>query len=133
MRLDEGKGTVKTPTMEPLGIHHVSINVSSVADCVAFYTDLLGGSVRSDRPDLGIGGAWIDLGASQVHLVESDPPNELGQHFAILVEDLDATVQNLREMGVTVGDPFAIGSGRQTFVNDPSGNLVEIHQANASA
>ena len=47
---------------------------------------------RDDRPDLGIGGAWIDLGSQQVHLVEAPVPSNLGQHFAIRVGDLDSVV-----------------------------------------
>jgi glyoxylase I family protein len=114
--------------MEPLGIHHVSINVTDVAAGVAFYTESLGGSLRDDRPDLGIGGAWIDLGGQQLHLLESEGPPALGQHFAIQVGDLDATVAELRARGVRVGDPSAAGAGRQTFLSDPAGNTVELHQ-----
>lgn len=114
--------------MEPLGIHHVSINVPDVDDGVAFYTRVLGGTLRDDRPDLGIAGAWIDLGTQQVHLIEAPVPRNVGQHFAVRVGDLDAAVRELRSMGVEVGDPVAVGPNRQTFVNDPGGNAVELHQ-----
>ncbi len=114
--------------MQPIGIHHVSINVTDVAASVAFYTESLGGALRDDRPDLGIGGAWIDLGGQQVHLLEAPAAPALGQHFAIQVADLDATVTELRARGVRVGDPGPAGAGRQTFLEDPSGNTVELHQ-----
>jgi glyoxylase I family protein len=114
--------------MTPLRVHHVSINVTDVAACSAFYTDVLGGTVRDDRPDFGIGGAWIDLGATQVHLIETSVPPNLGQHFAILVENLDDAVEELRAKGIEVGDPTPVGSNRQTFITDPSGNAVELHQ-----
>ncbi len=115
--------------MEPLAIHHVSINATDVPAGVAFYTEVLGGSLRDDRPDLGIGGAWIDLGGQQVHLVEAPTPPALGQHFAIRVADLDATVAELRAVGVPVTDPGSAGAGRQAFLSDPAGNTVELHQA----
>jgi catechol 2,3-dioxygenase-like lactoylglutathione lyase family enzyme len=54
-------------------------------------------------------------------------PSPNGQHFALLVEDIDATVAELRAAGVTISDPSPVGAGRQAFVTDPSGNLVEIH------
>jgi len=57
--------------VEPLAIHHVAINVSDVGAGVAFYTDVLGGTLRQDRPDFGLAGAWIDLGGQQVHLLEA--------------------------------------------------------------
>jgi glyoxylase I family protein len=119
--------------MRPLGVHHVSINVADVEASTAFYTDVLGGTVRDDRPNFGVGGAWIDLGAAQVHLIETAVPPNLGQHFAILVDDLDGAVDELRAKGYDIGDPKPIGSNRQTFVIDPSGNAVELHQVGGVA
>ena len=114
--------------MRPLAVHHVSINVDDVEAALAFYTDLLGLSARTDRPDFAFGGAWLDAGGQQVHLIEGAPPAGLGQHFALLVDDLDGTVAELRERAVEVSDPKPVGSSRQAFVTDPSGNLVELHQ-----
>ncbi len=114
--------------MQPLAVHHVSVNVPDVPSAVTFYTEVLGGVLRDDRPDLGIGGAWIDLGASQVHLLEAGPPPALGQHFAVAVADLDAAVTELRQRGIPVGEPSPVGGGRQTFVSDPAGNTVELYE-----
>jgi glyoxylase I family protein len=114
--------------MEPIGVHHVSVNVPDVDANVAFYVGVLGGALRDDRPDLGIGGAWLDFGDQQVHLVEAPLPTNAGQHFAIRVGDLGATVDELRSKGVTVGDPVIVGTGRQTFITDPAGNTIELHQ-----
>ena len=69
-----GARTAKTRDMIPLAIHHVSINVPDVEAAVTFYTAVLGGTVRADRPDLGVDGAWIDFGPQQVHLVEAPVP-----------------------------------------------------------
>jgi glyoxylase I family protein len=114
--------------MEPLGVHHVALNVSDMESGIAFYTATLGGSLRRDRPDFGFPGAWIDFGNQQVHLIEAPVPRNLGQHFAIRVGDLDAVVDELRSKGVEVADPVTVGSNRQTFIDDPSGNPVELHQ-----
>lgn len=114
--------------MQPLTVHHVSVNVPDVPAGVAFYTDVLGGKLRADRPEFGFSGAWIDLGASQVHLLEAAPPPVLGQHFAVAVADLDAAVAELRERGIEVSDPTPVGTGRQTFVSDPAGNTVELYE-----
>lgn len=114
--------------MQPLAVHHVSINVPDVGAAITFYTEVLGGTVRGDRPDFGFGGAWIDLGASQLHLLEAAAPKVLGQHFAIQVGDLAATVAELRGRGVEVNDANPVGPGLQTFVADPAGNTVELYE-----
>ncbi len=114
--------------MRTLGVHHVSIKVADAPEAARFYCDVLGLSVRGDRPDLGFGGAWLDAGGQQVHLVEGELPKDEGQHFALQVDDLSAAIDDLRSRGVAVSDAIPIGSARQAFVNDPDGNLVELHQ-----
>ena len=114
--------------MQPLGVHHVSINVRDAAESTEFYTDVLGLVARDDRPDFRFRGAWLDIGGQQVHLIEGEVPNGCGQHFAIQVEDLDGAVAELRDRGVEVRDPSGVGSARQTFLFDPSGNMIELHE-----
>jgi len=114
--------------IEPLGVHHVSLNVRATAESVTFYTEVLGLALRDDRPDFGFGGAWLDLGAQQVHLLEIDVPDDVGQHFAIQVADLDGAVAELQARDITVTDPSAVGTGRQSFLHDPSGNRIELHE-----
>lgn len=117
--------------MQPRAVHHVSINVGDVAAATRFYVDVLGLAQRGDRPDDIGPGAWLDAGGQQVHLIQAERPTARGQHFALLVDDLDATVAELRARGVDVGDPRPIGTSRQSFLADPDGNLVELHQASA--
>ncbi|RLE23876.1 MAG: lactoylglutathione lyase [Actinobacteria bacterium] len=114
--------------MKPLGVHHVSINVDDADVAVSFYTEVLGLSLRDDRPDLGFNGAWLDLGDQQLHLLELTVPNDRGQHFAIQVEDIDRAIADVRSKGTEVGDASPIAGNRQAFLHDPSGNLVELHQ-----
>ncbi len=118
--------------VEPLGLHHVSLNVDDLATAIDFYVARLGCSVREDRPDLGFAGAWLDAGGSQVHLIEAPPPERLGQHLALVVADLDACVAELRAAGVRVSDPVPIATSRQSFCSDPAGNLVELHEPAAA-
>lgn len=114
--------------MRPTAVHHVSINVSDATVALEFYTSVLGLTQRSDRPDFSFDGAWLDAGAQQVHLIAGDVPPNCGQHFALAVEDLDATVTELRGKGIDVTDPVAVGGGLQSFLDDPSGNRVELQQ-----
>jgi catechol 2,3-dioxygenase-like lactoylglutathione lyase family enzyme len=119
--------------MEPSGVHHVSINVDGLDEALAFYVDQLGLKVRSDRPDFSVGGAWLDAGGQQVHLIEGQPPTNHGQHFALAYADLRSAVSELREQGREVSEPAVIGTSLQSFIRDPAGNLVELHQPGAVA
>lgn len=114
--------------MTVIGVHHVSINVTDVGVALHFYVEQLGLVARADRPDFGFGGAWLDAGAQQLHLIEGEVPADKGQHLALHVGDVDATISQLRAQGLTVSDAFPVGTGRQAFLHDPSGNLVELHQ-----
>jgi glyoxylase I family protein len=118
--------------VQPLAVHHVSINVDDVDAAREFYVGVLGLALRADRPDFGFGGAWLDAGGQQVHLIEGELPTAVGQHFALLVGDLDATVAELRGQGIRVSDPSPVATGRQAFLTDPAGNVVELHQARAA-
>ncbi len=111
------------------GIHHVSINVDDVPSAERFYTGVLG-LERMERPELGFPGAWLRAGEQEVHLLgiqSGKPPRE--QHFAFLVDDLDAVIAQLRANAIKVSDPAVIeGVCRQAFTHDPSGNMLEFNQ-----
>ena len=119
--------------MRSLGVHHVSLNVDDVSAALDFYVGRLGCAVRDDRPDFGFGGAWLDVGGQQIHLIEAAAPDDRGQHVALRVANLAASVAELRLAGLTISDPSPVGSGLQAFLHDPAGNLVELHQADVAA
>jgi catechol 2,3-dioxygenase-like lactoylglutathione lyase family enzyme len=49
--------------------------------------------------------------------------------FSLEVDDLDATVDDLRAAGASFRNEIVEGvGGRQILVQDPSGNLVELFQ-----
>ena len=112
------------------GVHHVSLNVADVDEASRFYEEVLG-LTRIERPDFGFPGAWFDTGRGQIHLLEVEghtAPD--GQHFAFQVDDIEAVVASLAEKGLDIGPPSAgfPGAGRQAFLKDPSGNLIELNQ-----
>jgi len=117
--------------VQPVGIHHVSINVADVDEAVSFYTEVLGFTLRTDRPDFGFGGAWLDVGGQQLHLISAPVPSPAGQHFAVRVEDIDTEVEEIRARGIEVSDPVPVGRNRQAFLSDPSGNGIELHEVSA--
>ncbi len=121
-------------THAPKGIDHVALNVDDVPAAIGFYTEVMGLTLRDDRPDFGIAGAWLDAGGQQVHLIELPPPNNMGQHFALLYADIGEVVERLRAQGTPVSDPTPSSPGRrQAFLQDPFGNTIELHQHDVAA
>jgi glyoxylase I family protein len=118
----------------PIGVDHVAINVSDVPGAIAFYTETLGLVQNHTRPDFGFPGAWLDTAnGQQVHLIQAEVPKNVGQHFALVFDDLDAAVSELRTRGLQVSDPIPVGTTgrRQAFTTDPYGNGIELHQRSA--
>ena len=114
-------------------LHHVSVIVADTARALEFYRDLLGLAVNSDRPDLGYPGAWLDVGAAQIHLLELPNPDPVtnrpahggrDRHLALAVPDFEDVLQRLEAAGVAVSRSR---SGRAAaFCRDPDGNAVEL-------
>ena len=128
--------------MKLRGVHHVSINVHNAEESRDFYVDVLGLEVLDTRPEeFTFPGYWLRVGDGEIHLIEEpgfQPPK--GQHFALRVDDLDDTLAELRSkgiglegdyMGIPAGRPIDVpGVGRQAFIFDPTGNMVELNQPN---
>jgi catechol 2,3-dioxygenase-like lactoylglutathione lyase family enzyme len=74
-------------------------------------------------------GAGHPAGGSQP-MADGTPQRPGGwNRFALEVTDVEATVARLREAGVPFRSDVVTGvGGRQTLVEDPSGNLVELFQ-----
>lgn len=112
------------------GVHHVALDVDDLEAALAFYVDGLGFELLP-RPDFGFPGAWLGMGAHQLHLMEVTAPLAPfgGRHFALAVDDRDATVAELRDRGVHVDPVDGVpGAGRQAFLTDPAGNLIELNE-----
>lgn len=111
------------------GLHHVALNVDDIATADRFYLDVLG-LERIERPDIGIAGSWFQApNGLQVHLLEI--PGSVGpdsNHIAFAVDDIDAAIAEVRATGFEVDDWSDIGTGRQVFLRDPSGNIIELNQ-----
>lgn len=129
VRQGEGQGPMQLRALRLRGVHHVSLNVRSIDEAAKFYLDVLGLEALP-RPDLGFVGMWLGAGSQQIHLME-DPQHDASrsQHFAFRVDDIDAAVEELRARGVRISRVMDVpGAGRQAFLRDPSGNLLELNQ-----
>lgn len=121
-------------------IHHVSLLVSDTRRALDFYTRILGLDVDDTRPDLGYPGAWLRIGAAQLHLLElPDPLRGLApvahggrdRHVAFAVSDLESLAGRLEQEDI--GYTRSRSGRRALFCRDPDGNAVELVEVVDSA
>jgi glyoxylase I family protein len=126
----------RTPGVAPLNrVQHVTLCVTDEAQSRAFYTQILG-LPEAERPPLRVAGLWLQVGATQIHLLVPPDPSELPRprqldrtpiapHLAFEVPALEPVVSRLRAQGITVIlSEFVEG---QAFFTDPSGNILELN------
>jgi glyoxylase I family protein len=122
--------------MDPVhykGIAHASVLVRDTDRALSFYCAILGMTVDPSRPDLGFPGAWLRVGAQQIHLLQLPNPDPVDarpqhggrdRHVAIYVHDLDTVSARLESAAVAYSRSR---SGRRAlFCRDPDGNAIEI-------
>jgi glyoxylase I family protein len=121
-----------------LALQHVSVIVADTQRSLRFYRDVLGLPEDPQRPDLGYPGAWLMVGAQQIHLLEVPNPDPVtgrpahggrDRHIALTLCDLDALRRRLNAAGIPC---TASKSGRRAlFCRDPDGNALEFIEAPA--
>jgi catechol 2,3-dioxygenase-like lactoylglutathione lyase family enzyme len=128
-------------------LHHHAIRVppDRAGEVQQFYSDVLGLSADPGRPNIpAVPGAWMYVGedagpTAQIHIMGVDglPPfakspdqDPTRFHVALAVDDVQETRAELDRLGV----PYWVMGGVvgpdsvQVFLNDPAGNLIELHQ-----
>ncbi len=129
--------------------YRIGPDADRVAEAVAFYRDVLGLEIASERPHIPtIPGAWMELparpGGSQIHLFVADGTSPAARdarrdptrpHIALGVADLEAAMRHLGDRGVDfwVYEGLVGASSSQVFFEDPLGNLIELQQEPAGA
>ena len=123
-------------TFELVALHHIAVIVTDLARAKAFYGGVLG-LQELPRPAFDFGGAWYALGDGQLHLIVHGPARTLrgtteidsrDGHFAVRVDDYDATLAHLRSRGVHVRESrHNITPWAQIYITDPDGNIIELN------
>ncbi len=117
-------------------IAHASLIVADTGTALAFYRDVLGLTVLTERPDLGYPGAWLKVGDLQIHLLEVPNPDPVSgrpahggrdRHVAFYVRDLRSLADRLNTRGIA----FTRSRSRRAalFCRDPDGNALEFIEA----
>lgn len=128
-------------------MHHVGVIVQDLEATIAWYRDHLGFERLTDFAFPGTKVAFIGRGLVKLELFQVDGATPMAperrealsnlaiggiNHFAIVVDDLEATVAELQAKGVEQAYPFSDvpdGSGdRWCFIRDNEGMLVELYQ-----
>jgi catechol 2,3-dioxygenase-like lactoylglutathione lyase family enzyme len=115
--------------MRILGIDHVQLAMppGREDDARSFYSRLLGIPEAPKPAELAKrGGVWFETDRVKIHLgVEAEFRPARKAHPALLVEDIQALVSDLREAGIeVVGD--ALAGYDRVYVSDPFGNRLEL-------
>ncbi len=117
------------PTIRQLD--HVAIHVKDVAASCRFYEEVLL-LERIPRPAFTFAGAWFRLGQTQeLHLIgdraEAVHSHHRGNHFALLVDDLDTWERHFQSLHVPYLPRRTRPDGAlQIYVVDPDGHYIEL-------
>jgi len=117
-----------------VGINHVTVIVANKKDAADFYFYILG----FERIDVGKS-LWAKVGNQFIHINENSEfvNQESFSHFAVEVENLKSYLEELIKKGVEVFDLSSQlqktdinanldKTGRNYFIKDPSGNIIEF-------
>jgi lactoylglutathione lyase len=116
-------------------ISHIYLPVRDVNESIDFYTQKLGFKLLRQYETNGRPSAYVTLGGILLELTPStttpstDGRSEL--RIGILVDDMDATLDEVRANGVEVArEPWQAQTfwGRQAQIRDPNGYLISIRQ-----
>jgi catechol 2,3-dioxygenase-like lactoylglutathione lyase family enzyme len=129
-----------------LELHHHGIRVGpdpeGLKKALAFYRDVLGLTPDPGRPEIpGVPGYWMEVdGRAQVHLMGVTGSSKYAKggrqdptltHVALAVPDIQEAKRELDQLGVNYWTTVGIVGPHteQVFMDDPFGNLIELHQA----
>ena len=126
-------------------IHHVNVQISDRERTRAWYQKVLGAEFLDRGPALNKRQLQLRLGSGEIHFtVTPRPVVAASSHFAIEVDDWEATLAHLAELGIPHVRTSAASTGSDiggtdpqqgrredssehyTYIKDPDGNLIEL-------
>ncbi|MGH7966377.1 MAG: VOC family protein [Candidatus Binatia bacterium] len=129
-------------------LHHHGIRIGTtpqeVENARQFYTEVLGLQADPGRPNIPtIPGFWMYVGqgeqTSQIHLMgakgmspmaRSEKEDPTLPHVALAVENIQEAREELERRGIWYWriQGLVANNSDQVFVQDPFGNVIELHQ-----
>ena len=114
--------------MKILGLDHIHFIIKDLEESLEFYTGLGFISEKGTPSHIDSVGLRISPGGVILEVQAPKPTENPGHnHFALLVEDLDAAIKELKERGIDVEGPIDAPTGRRIAnFRDPSGFLWQL-------
>jgi lactoylglutathione lyase len=126
-------GEVQPVWMSVIGLHHAGLYVSSLERSIAFYRDTFALELAERVTFGGEEIAFLSMGSGRLELIEaagSARPTGVIDHVALEVDDLDRTIDRLRQRGVKLLDaaPVAVPvlHARIFFCLGPDRERIEL-------
>ena len=118
-----------------MGLAHVCFIAANLDRALRFYCDTLGFKTAFDFVNAEGQRFGVYLKAGQRVFIEifqgtvqPAGPQASFKHICLEVDDLPATVADLRGKGVEVSDPIlGCDQSWQAWLSDPDGNQIELH------
>jgi len=127
-------------------IDHIGIITNDLQKSVEFYTDVLGFSISAkiEMDDVGFSAIFVEKNGSKIELIgyRGEIPKRsegieikmgggsipINDHITFTVDDIGATVTELKEKGVEfVLEPIQVEGGMKiASFKDPNGVLIEL-------
>jgi catechol 2,3-dioxygenase-like lactoylglutathione lyase family enzyme len=124
--------------MPAIALNHVSVVARDLDESLRFYEEVFAVE-RLATPNFGFPVQWLRVGAMQLHLFQRSDPAPTYSHFALTVDDFEATYVKAEERDAFDRTAFGHhfyelpGDCVQLYLRDPAGNLVEVDAPGASA
>lgn len=122
------------------GLGHIAVYTQDIGASIAFYENIGGALLKRGAvttPDGEKKLALVDFGGVTLELIQSPTPVPMGEgnlpHFAVYVDDIDATAAAIRAAGVDTFltpqkrvVPSLFGGLENWFFTGPSGEQIEL-------
>jgi catechol 2,3-dioxygenase-like lactoylglutathione lyase family enzyme len=124
--------------MPAIAVNHVSVVAHELDVSLRFYEEVFAAESIA-TPNFGFPVRWLRVGGMQLHLFERPDPAPTYHHFALTVDDFEATYAKVSERDAFDRDAFGHhlyelpGDCVQLYLRDPARNLVEVDAPGASA
>jgi len=126
-------------------IHHVNVQISNRERTREWYEKVLGAEFLDRGPALNKRQLQLRIGSSEMHFTETPNPTTIrSSHFAVEVDDWDALLAHLQEVGIPHVRTSAASTGANiggtdpnqgrredtgehyTYIHDPDDNMIEL-------
>ena len=114
-------------TEERARLHHTHLMASDLDDTISFWRECFGAEVVAADSMAGSRNVFLDIGGGRLNLYDQ-APNQRGpvHHLGVQVDDLETTVERLRNEGWQPRPIKTDGPLSYSMVEGPDGVLLEV-------